>query len=121
MALQKCILVFGRSLNLAGIAASLKLQADLDVRYVDHHQHTARDVLAMFAPKAIIYDLTDPPADLDLALIGERPGTLLIGMDPSSDDVLVLSNQPAAVFSLSDLIELMRITDDAWKEGDREK
>jgi hypothetical protein len=34
--------------------------------------------------------LADPPPDLGLALLGDRPGTLLIGVDSSSDEVLVL-------------------------------
>lgn len=107
MAVQKCVLVYGRSLNLAGIAASLKLDADLDVRWVDPHQRNARDVLAELVPETIIYDLTDPPTDLDLALLGDRPGTLLIGVDPSSNVVLVVTGQRSRVVTAGELVALV--------------
>jgi hypothetical protein len=69
MVVQKCVLVYGRCLNLAGVAACLKLDAGLDVHLADTHQCSAREVLEAFNPQTIIYDLTDPPADIDLALL----------------------------------------------------
>lgn len=107
MAVQKCVLVYGRSLNLAGIAACLKLDANLDVRWVDPHQHHARDVLLEVNPDTIIYDLTDPPTDLDLVLLGDRPGTLLIGADPSSDEVLVLTGKRQRAVTANELAQLV--------------
>jgi hypothetical protein len=38
MAVQNCVLVYGRCLNLAGVAACLKLDAVLDVHLADPHQ-----------------------------------------------------------------------------------
>jgi len=107
MVVQKCVLVYGRSLNLAGIAASLKLNGDLDVRWVDPHQCTAREVLVAFNPDTIIYDCTDPPTDLDLSLLGDRTGTLLIGVDPSSDEVRVLTGKRKRAVTVGELTELV--------------
>jgi len=104
---QNCVLVYGRSLSLAGIAASLKLDVALDVRWVDPDQCTARDVLSELIPETIIYDLTDPPTDLDLALLGARLHTLLIGVDPSSDDVLVVTGQRSRVVTAGELVALV--------------
>jgi len=107
MAVGKCVLVYGRCLNLAGVAACLKLDAGLDVRLVDPHQHSAREVLDAYDPETIIYDLTDPPDDLDLALLGDRQGTQLIGVDPSSDDVLVLTGKRSRAVTAGELAQLV--------------
>ena len=107
MAVKKSILVYGRCLNLAGVAACLKLDASLDVHLADPQQCSARAVLDAFNPETIIYDLTDPPADLDLALLGDRPGTQLIGVDPSSDDVLVLTGKRSRAVTMGELAALV--------------
>jgi len=107
MMVQKCVLVYGSSLNLAGMAACLKLDVGLDVHLADPHQCSARAVLDAFNPETIIYDLTDPPDDLDLAVLGDRPGTQLIGVDPSSDDVLVLTGKRSRVVTMGELAHLV--------------
>ena len=107
MAVQKCVLVYGKCLNLAGVAACLKLDAGLNVHLADPQQCSARAVLEAFNPQTIIYDLTDPPADIDLALLGDRPGTQLIGVDPSSDDVLVLTGKRSRVVTANELAALV--------------
>jgi hypothetical protein len=107
MAVNKCVLVYGRCLNLAGVAACLKLDAHLNVHLADPHQCGARAVLEAFNPETIIYDLTDPPPDLDLALLGHRPGTQLIGVDPSSDDVLVLTGKRSRAVTMGELAALV--------------
>jgi hypothetical protein len=119
MTVQKCVLVYGRSLNLAGITASLKLDANLDVRWVDPHQCTAREVLAEYIPETIIYDLTDPPTDLDLVLLGDRPGTLLIGVDPSSNEVLMVTGQRSRVVTAGALAALVTEHGRRSPTGDR--
>jgi hypothetical protein len=107
MSEKKCVLVYGRCLNLSGVAACLKLEAGLDVHLADPHQCNARKVLDAFNPKAIIYDLTDPPTDLDLALLRDRPGTQLIGVDPSSNDVLVLTGKRNRAVTMGELAQLV--------------
>jgi hypothetical protein len=107
MAVQKCVLVYGRCLNLAGVAACLKVDAGLDVHLADPQLCSAREVLEAFTPQTIIYDLTDPPADIDLALLGDRPGTQLIGVDPSSDDVLVLTGKRSRAVTMGELAALV--------------
>ncbi len=107
MADYKCVLVYGRSLNLAGIAASLRLDADLDVHLIDPQAPQAKAELAAYDPQTIIYDLTDPPADLDLRLLQERPDILLIGVDPSSDEVLVLTGQRNRAVTAGELASLV--------------
>jgi hypothetical protein len=107
MLAQKSVLVYGKSLNLAGIVACLKGDADLDVHFIDPYQLNTREVLKNLEPETVIYDLTDPPADLDISLLGERPGLLLVGVDPSSNEVLVLTGKRNRVVTASELTHLV--------------
>ena len=107
MAVERCVLIYGRSLNLAGVAACLRLDAGMTVRLVDPYEQSAKEVLDACDPDTIIYDLTDPPTDLDLALLGDRPDTQLIGVDPSSDNVLVLTGKRSRVVTAGELASLV--------------
>jgi hypothetical protein len=109
------VVVYGVSLNLAGIAASLKAEAGLEVVSVDPRRPTARECLSQFNPAVVAFDLGDPDAGLDIAILRERPGLLLIGVDPSSDELLVLSSRPHQALSVADLVEVMQ------RESGREK
>ena len=97
---------------MAGIAASLNVDASLDVVCIDAQIPDFRQSLNGLEPATIIFDLTDPPSELDLVLLRDRPDLLLIGVDPSSDEVLVLSGQLHKVVSGRELAEIV-IKDEA--------
>ena len=107
MAARKRVLVYGGSLNLAGLTACLKLDSDLDVLIVHPSKPNARQCLEAFNPETIIFDLTDPSTDLDLDLLKSRPNTLLIGVDPCSDDVLVLTGTRSRAVTADELAALV--------------
>jgi len=92
---------------MAGIAASLKAEASLEVLCIDPQNPIAQHSLTELSPQAIIFDRSDPHTDLDLALLREQPGLLLVGVDPSSDDALVLSGQLTRVLSSKELARLV--------------
>ncbi|HSN93860.1 MAG TPA: hypothetical protein VLR89_02220 [Anaerolineaceae bacterium] len=101
------VVVYGNTLTMAGIAASLKAEESLEVICVDPHEPTARQSLIELDPKTILFDRTEPHPELDLVLLREQPGLLLVGVDPSSDDALVLSGQFTRVLSGKDLAKLV--------------
>lgn len=103
----KKVLVYGRSLNLAGITASLKLDGCLDVMFVNPQDPEARQCLVEFNPETIIFDLTDMPPDLDINLLSTKPDILLVGVDPSSNEVLVLTGKRNRVVSAVELAQLV--------------
>ena len=109
---KKLVIVYGNSLNMAGIAASLNADTSLDVVCIDAQTPNFRQSLDGLEPATILFDLTDPPSELDLGLLLDRPGLLLIGVDHSSDEVLVLSGQLRKVDSGRELAEIM-IEDEA--------
>jgi hypothetical protein len=105
--IKKRVVVYGNSLNLAGIAASLKADASLEVVCIDPRDPSARQQLDGIQAAAIAFDLNSPPSDLDLTLLRARPDLLLVGVNPASDEVLVLSGQLTRVLSGRELAGLV--------------
>lgn len=101
------VVVYGSSLHMAGIVTSLGAEADLEVVCVAPDSPTAQQDLIEFDPAVITFDLSDPCLDLDIRLLRQRPGLLLIGADPSSDELLVLSSRPAQALSMADLVDVI--------------
>lgn len=98
------VVVYGRSLSMAGLAASLRGAAGVEVVCVDPASPAARQLLNELHPVGVLFDLCDPALDLDITLLREQPGLLLIGVDPCSDEVLLLSSHPAQALSVADLL-----------------
>ena len=107
MSCKNSVLIYGRSLNLAGMGACLKHVAGLDVLELDPSDPDARQRLKVLTPQVILFDLADPPNDLDLAFFPRKSGLLLIGVDPSSDDVLILKGQYSKAMSADALSQLI--------------
>jgi hypothetical protein len=99
--------VYGNSLNMAGIAASLKADSTLEVLCVNPGSPNARQSLDENDLAAIVFDLGDSPLRLDVSVSRDRPGLLLIGVDPSRDEMLVLSGHPAQALSMADLVNVI--------------
>jgi hypothetical protein len=107
--MEKCrrVAVYGNSLSMAGIVASLKADPTLEVLCVDFDFSNAWQTLDENDLAAIVYDLSDLPLHLDVTLLRDRPGLLLIGVDPSREEMLVLSSHPSQVHSMSDLVRVI--------------
>lgn len=111
MPFKKSVLILGRSLNLAGIGACLRLEEGLDVIDMDPKEPSARQRLEALTPAVILFDLSDPPNDLDMALLRRKPDLLLIGVDPSSEEVLILQGKCDRMVTVAELTKLiMRLT-----------
>jgi hypothetical protein len=102
------VVVYGTSLNMATVTASLKADQGLEVICVDPRSPTARQHLCELNPAVIAFDLNDPPQRMEEILLRERPDVLLIGVDPTNDEILVLSSHPQQARSASDLISVIQ-------------
>jgi hypothetical protein len=111
------VVVFGGTLNMAGIAASLRADSRLEVVCLDPHFPAARQRLVEIAPDAVTFDMSDPCACLDVTLLRDCPGLLLVGLDPSRDDLLVLSRESPAALSVSDLLGVINRKASAQQGG----
>ena len=104
---RRRVAVYGNSLNIAGIVPSLKADTTLEVLCVNLDSPNARQSLDENDLAAIVFDLSDPPLRPDFTLLRDRPGLLLIGVDPSRDEMLILSSHPAQALSMADLVSVI--------------
>ena len=104
MSVKKKVLIYGRSLNLEGIGVSLKLDGNLDVIVIEPGEQNSLEDLN---PEVVLFDLAEPPEELNLALLRKQPGVLLIGVEPCSDEVMVLTGQRNRIVSVSELAKLV--------------
>lgn len=106
------VIVYGSSLNMAGIATSLKADASLEVICVQTNTTVFPQPLNGLPISAIVFDQSEAPEDLILLLLNKQPSMLLIGVDPSSDEMLVLSSCPEQALSVVDLVNIIH-----WKDS----
>jgi hypothetical protein len=104
---RKRVAVYGNSLYMAGIVASLKANTTMEVLCVNLDSPNARQSLDENDLAAIVFDLSDPPLRLEVTLLCDQPDLLLIGVNPSKEEMLVLSSHPTQAFSMADLISVI--------------
>ena len=107
MSAKRKVLIYGRSLSLAGISACLELEEGLEVKCIDLHDSQAKQSLDEFNPDTILFDLTDSPDNLDMGLMQQGLSVQLIGVDPTSDEVFVLKGQRSRTVTSGELSQLI--------------
>ncbi len=95
------------SLVVSSIGASLQGRAGLKVVRIDPALPDAIRRLGKLRPDVAILDLSAAQSELSISLLRRYPGLLLIGVDPRSNGLLVLSGLPARVLTTDDLVELI--------------
>ncbi len=100
------VIVCGSSLYMASLAAGLHANPRLDVTRVAASLFDP-DCLRDLDADVIAFDLAELPVDLPVALLRERPNLLLLGMDPTSDELFVLSGHHAQALSVADLVAII--------------
>jgi hypothetical protein len=101
------VLLYGDSLVLAGMQASLKTYPSLKVMCLNAQPGADAQALCALDPAVIIFDLAAVTPDFPFALLREQPHLLLIGIDPAGDKLLVLSGQQAHSFTTNDLLQVI--------------
>jgi hypothetical protein len=113
MAADRCLILYGHSVFLAGIQAMLadRLASDvgapLQLITVDARQPDAAALIRARRPQAVLFDLAEGLPDFIAATMREQPDLLLIGVDPSCDEALVLSAKPQRALSVADLVSVI--------------
>ena len=99
------VVVCGSSLYMAGLAASLQANPDVDVSRIAANTAALTQSLDEFAPAAVAFDLGEMPGDLAISLLRDRTDLTLIGVDPSSDRMLLLSGRHEQPVSAAELLQ----------------
>jgi len=91
------------------LAASLKANPDVEVSRMPANTAALSLSLDELAPAVVAFDLDELPGDLAISLLRDRPELILIGVDPSSDKVLVLSGRQEQPASVAGLLQAMAV------------
>ncbi len=107
MGATPCLVLYGNSIFMAGIQAELRLRTALKLVTIEAGCRDAADIIRSQVPIAVIFDLACAQPDFAISLLQDQPGLLLVGVNPSSDKMLLLSSQYATALSMMDLMEIV--------------
>ena len=104
---RRRVAVYDNSLFMAGVITSLQADPGLEVLIVHPDSPEAghwpdENVLA-----AVVFDLAEHSNRPDIAVLSSHPDLLLIGLDPTRDEILVLSSRSEAVVRMADLVKMI--------------
>ena len=104
----RTVALYGNSLAVSSIGASLQGRADLQVLSVDATLPEVMDQMCALHPDVVIFDLAAARPEFAIDLWQAQPHLLLIGVDLLTHRALMLSGQPSRLLTLDDLLEVMK-------------
>lgn len=102
----RTVLLYGQSLLLSGVAASLASCPRIQVRQAATWADANR-LLADNLPDVLIFDLTDACESHILPLLLKNPHTLMVGLDTERDQALLVTGQPARSLTLAQVLTIV--------------
>jgi len=106
MAEQQRVILYGDTLVLAGVQASLSVAPNLEIFTMNGSPADLEESLHKLHPSAVIFDLDSVQPDFPMSIL-QLPGLLLIGVDPNSNKLLVLSIQQERAMAAADLLRVI--------------
>ncbi len=104
---KRKVFIYGGSLFMAGVKASLELDPDLDITMAAEESLQAGEALVEGRPDAVIFDLTTGQPESVFNLVTHYPTVQFVGVDFTQQRALVLSNQERRVSSMQDLMQAL--------------
>jgi hypothetical protein len=102
------VVLFGDSLLMDTVEASLGAIQGLGVLRVYNSVTDIADRLRSYSPDLIIFELGSTLSKTVIPLLIDQPGVPLLGVDITSSRVVVLSSQQHTVLTANDLDKLIR-------------
>ena len=100
------VLLYGDTLVLAALQASLAAHAEFDVTGLNGMAPNEQTLCAL-RPNVILFDVEALQPPFHYALVEKLPGLLLVGIDASTNRVLIWSGQQLQELSTGDLVEVI--------------
>ena len=116
MPTSKKVLLYGSSLFIAGLNASLSTIPGLKIRRFEAHETNYVERVRTEKPDVIIVELVNASYNLTLSLLQKFPGVTLIGLDLESDQLLVLSVQEQRALAAADLVKVIQASQSPGKD-----
>ncbi len=107
---QRRVILYGDSLILQGVRASLETCPDLEVITLDPACVSLQQEITAQGPVALVFDTAAVRPDFPSSLL-QRPNLLLIGINPETHQALVWTGRQAAAVEAADLLSVIRQKD----------
>jgi hypothetical protein len=101
------ILLFGRSLFIASLQASLETVPGLETQNVEANLDRLQERLIDWKPDVLIFEMTGIDQIPSVAMLRKFPNLLLIGVDREINELFVLSGHHQQAFSSTDLVKVI--------------
>jgi hypothetical protein len=101
------VVVYGKSLVLAGVEASLKAYPALEVISLDAGGGTTIQELCAYHADILIFDVAAVPPEFPFSLLCEQPELRLVGLDAAGDKSMLLSGQKARAMTTGQLVQII--------------
>jgi len=101
---RRRVFLYGKTVILGTVGASLQRYPDLEVLPLSAPLPGIKELGAL-SPDVILFDLQADRPEAAFALLGVRPDLLLIGIDPSSDQVLMWAGRQLSSISTQELVQ----------------
>jgi len=103
---MKNVVLYGKSLVMSTVAASLQACPQLHVQIIDPTQPDVQQVMSTIQPDAVIFDLEATKPEFLLSLL-QQPDLLLIGLNAEAHKALLWSGKQAAAVAANDLVKVI--------------
>ena len=101
------VVLFGSSLLMDTVEASLGDQRELGVLRIHTTVVDVKERLGSLRPDLVIFDLDVPHPQLILSLLKDHPGVPLLGLGVTRSTVVALSSERYDVLTANDLAEVI--------------
>jgi hypothetical protein len=108
MSTRTRILLYGNSLVLGGIGASLRAEGRFEVVGLPRSLPATSDVEAL-APDVIVFDLETPGSAAAFSALEGHPDLILLGVSPDDNIVQLWSGRQYRELSIKDLTALIEV------------
>ncbi len=107
MAAPKGLVLYGDSVFLAGIKAALKGYDALEPITLESGRSGICGHIQEMNPRAVLFDRFTAEPDVVLRLLCDRPNLVVIGVNASSDEIVILSVRKEHVSSIAELVNVI--------------
>jgi len=104
----RTVVLYGNSLVVSSLAASLASQPGLTLHQLDGPLPDLVRQVKSLDPDALIFDLATARPDTAIELFREHPRLLLIGVDVMNAKMLVLSGNQSQALTMDDLTRAIK-------------
>ncbi len=105
---SRLVVLFGDSLLMDGVEASLRASQSLGVMRILDTVTDLKKCLQALQPDMVIFDWDTPQSQLIISILRDQPGITLLGLDVHSRKVIIVSSHQYTPMSANDLVRVIQ-------------